>query len=81
MNVVSSRKLKEPSSDFRRDLSPGSRTASHGIEADGVWRTRKIKRGKVSKILRGVGRGNNTVAMQNFNRSYFGRFKSNGHGT
>ena len=31
--------------------------------------------------LRGVGRGNNTVAMQNFNRSYFGRFKSNGHGT
>ena len=34
-----------------------------------------------SLILRGVGRGNNTVAMQNFNRSYFGRFKSNGHGT
>ena len=26
-------------------------------------------------------RGNNTVAMQNFNRSYFGRFTSNGHET
>ena len=32
-------------------------------------------------VLRGVWRGNNTVAMQNFNRSYFGRFKSNGHET
>ena len=47
-----------------------------------VPHTLEIKRNFVKKLdLRGVWRGNNTVAMRNFNRSYFGRFTSNGHET